>query len=428
MSYRNRKLTQAGRTESGRRRRGQATIMVALSLTFIMGVLGLVVDLGWNHFLVQAHQAAADSGVMAATYQAKLNFGNVSNFCSSVTANSCTTALTTCPVANTDSLYSACQYASANLFGAQAIVQVREGINGAPPTGGSASTAYWSQVLITQNVNQLFSWVGGHQSGLAFATATAVVLKIAVATNCVTIDDPGGDSFWGGNNGALFATGTGANLIAGCGIGVKNYSPYSISVNGLASITGGSITTCGGEYTNTGTIAAGSGNPNNQGGGASCGVSDANAGLALPSIGAVVASAAANTGPPCGTFPNGQSSQTTFDGNTNYSTGRNGGSNSAAHPIVLNPGVYCGGMKIQGAAVYFNPGVYIMNGGQFVIQNASTVTNGTGTASGAIGGTMFYLTDYGAYSPNNYQGFLMGDSNIVNVTLTAPTTGVYNGC
>jgi hypothetical protein len=255
-----------------------------------------------------------------------------------------------------------------------------------------------------------------------------VVLKNAVATNCVTIDDPANTDFWGNGTGSLFATGTGANLVAGCGIGVANYGADSISVNGLATITGGDVTTCGGENVNTGSIKAGSGDTNSQGGGKSCaGFSDPNSGLALPSINGIVASAAAKTGPACGSFPNGQSSQTTFDSNTNYSTGKNGGSNSAAHPIVLNPGVYCGGLTVQGAAVVLNPGVYIMNGGQFVIQNSSTVTNGTSTASGAIGGVMFYLTDYGTYSANNYQGFLLGDSNIVNVDLTAPTTGTYSG-
>jgi Flp pilus assembly protein TadG len=449
MSYRNTQHIEAGRRESGRQRRGQATIMVALGLTVMMGVLGLVVDLGWNHFLVQSQQAAADSGVMAATIQAKVNNKNVSNFCSSLALGGCTTAWTTCPVAATDSLYSACQYVKTNIFDPRATVQVMEGINAAPPTGGSLQTAYWAQVLIKQNVNQLFSWVVGNKVGLAFATATALVVKTAVASPaCVNITDPTGTDFWGAGDGTLFATGNTPgpyNLLAGCGISVANYGGSSISVNGLATIKGGNITTCGGEATNTGSITAGSGDTNTFGtGGKDCakGFSDPNKGLALPSINGVTASAAANSGPACGTSytsaPYGQSSQTTINSNSNYLTGANGcnssGPNycaSAAHPLVLNPGVYCGGLTIQGAGVVFNPGVYIMNGGQFVIQNSSTVTNGTSTASGAIGGVTFYLTGYNTGSGYNgqgaYKGFLMGDSNVVEVDLTAPTTGTYDG-
>jgi hypothetical protein len=399
--------------------------MVAMSLTLIMGVLGLVVDIGWSRFIQQSQQAAADAGVMAATYQAKVNNANVSNFCSSVTANSCTTTFTACPVAATDSLYSACQYASANIFDPRATIKVVEGVNSVPWSGG-ATSAYWAEVLVTQKVNQLFSWVGGHQAATASATATAVIIKSAKSTSCVTIDDPNNDDFWGSGTGSLFATGTGANLVAGCGIAVANYGADAISVNGLATITGGDVTTCGGENVNTGSIKAGSGDTNTYGSDKSgcAGFSDPNAGLALPSVGGVVASAKLGTGPACGSFPNGQTAQTTFDSNTNYTTGKNGGSNSAAHPIVLNPGVYCGGLAIQGAAVVFNPGVYVMNGGQFYIHNSSTVTNGTDTNGGDIGGVMFYLT---AYSGQSYKGFSMGDSNIVNVDLTAPTTGTYDG-
>ena len=47
-------------------RRGQAVIMVSVGVTFLMGILGLVVDVGWGYYRKQVAQAAADSAVMAA--------------------------------------------------------------------------------------------------------------------------------------------------------------------------------------------------------------------------------------------------------------------------------------------------------------------------------------------------------------------------
>ena len=52
----------------GRRQReaGQAVIMVNLGITFLLGLLGLVVDVGYGHYVKQAAQGAADAAVMAA--------------------------------------------------------------------------------------------------------------------------------------------------------------------------------------------------------------------------------------------------------------------------------------------------------------------------------------------------------------------------
>jgi hypothetical protein len=403
--------------------------MVTFSITFLMGVLGLAVDVGWMHYVKQSEQAATDAAAMSAVYAAKWQYNNPAGspshkYCStSGTCLASATVFTGCSSLTTAgyTAYTACQYAESNGFPASAI-QVAEGVNSTPLSGG-ASAVYWSEVLIEQKVPQLFSFVLGNKTGSVNSFTTATIS--ASASACVTILDPNSSDFWGGGEGALFATGSGANLIAGCGIAVLSSGADAISANGTATVTGGGINDCGGENAPLGsqsTIASGSGLPNNPNANP-CNVTDPNASLPLPKVGGVTASAKAGTGPACGSFPSGQASQTTFNSNTNYATGLNGGSNSTTHPIVLNAGVYCGGLTIQGAVVQFNPGVYVMNGGQFTIQNSSTVTNLTTGGDGSSGVT-FYLT---AYSGQSYQGFSLGDSNIVKVDLTAPTSGDYSG-
>jgi hypothetical protein len=399
--------------------------MVTFSIAFLMGVLGLAVDVGWMHYVKQSEQAATDAAAMSAVYAAKWQYNHPTaspshKYCStSGTCLASATVFTSCSSLTTAgySAYTACEYAESNGFPASAI-QVAEGVNSAPLSGG-ATAVYWAEVLIEQKVPQLFSFVLGNKTGSVNAFTTATIS--ASASACVTITDPNSTDFWGGGEGALFATGTGASLLAGCGIAVMSMGPNAISANGQGSITGGGITDCGGENTPLGsqsTITSGSGLPNNTNTNP-CSVTNPNLGLALPAVGGTTASAALNTGPACGSFPNGEASQTTFDSNTNYATGKNGGSSSTTHPIVLNAGVYCGGLTIQGAVVQFNPGVYVMNGGQFTIQNSSTVTNTT-TGGDGSGGVTFYLTAYGGQS---YHGFSFGDSNIVKVDLTAPTSG-----
>src|SRR5947208_16780411 len=56
----------SGRFPCASSRAGQATIMVSVGLVFIMGILGLVMDVGWGYYRKQVAQAAADSAVLAA--------------------------------------------------------------------------------------------------------------------------------------------------------------------------------------------------------------------------------------------------------------------------------------------------------------------------------------------------------------------------
>jgi len=81
--------------------------------------------------------------------------------------------------------------------------------------------------------------------------------------------------------------------------------------------------------------------------------------------------------------------------------------------FTLSPGVYCGGLSINnGAKVTFSPGTYIINGGSLTFAGGTTST-GTGVT--------FYLTGTNA----NFGGVQIG--NGITTTLTAPTSGTYQG-
>src|ERR1019366_3002456 len=60
----------SGASDRRSRQRGQAIIMVSVGITFLMGILGLVVDVGWGYYRKQVAQAAVDSAVVAAAMAA----------------------------------------------------------------------------------------------------------------------------------------------------------------------------------------------------------------------------------------------------------------------------------------------------------------------------------------------------------------------
>ena len=82
--------------------------------------------------------------------------------------------------------------------------------------------------------------------------------------------------------------------------------------------------------------------------------------------------------------------------------------------FTLDPGRYCGGINIQaGATVTFNPGVYIIDNGEFNVQSGSTITgsnvvfyySGATARLTVIGGGTVNLK--GRTTGNSYAGFLM---------------------
>ena len=81
---------------------------------------------------------------------------------------------------------------------------------------------------------------------------------------------------------------------------------------------------------------------------------------------------------------------------------------------TMNPGTYCGGITLTGAAVLnLNPGTYVIRGGGLNILGASLIT-GTGVT--------FYITGDSTYP---YQGVNIAAANVHS--LTAPTSGPLDG-
>jgi hypothetical protein len=90
---------------------------------------------------------------------------------------------------------------------------------------------------------------------------------------------------------------------------------------------------------------------------------------------------------------------------------------------VIQPGVYCGGITLGAGNYTFQPGMYIIAGGGFKIQNNATTATGSGLT--------FYLTQssasWGCQSGGSGQNYDGVDINGGNVTFSAPTGGDFVG-
>ena len=83
-------------------------------------------------------------------------------------------------------------------------------------------------------------------------------------------------------------------------------------------------------------------------------------------------------------------------------------------PVILQPGVYQGGIHVTGASVVvMTPGVYIMQGGGFQVDGAATVT--------ALE-TMVYNT-----TSTTYASGPISITGLGKIVMTAPLSGTYQG-
>ena len=96
--------------------------------------------------------------------------------------------------------------------------------------------------------------------------------------------------------------------------------------------------------------------------------------------------------------------------------------NSKPANNTLSPGVYCGGLTIgntNGTAFTLSPGVYIMAGGGLVFNSQADV-KGTGV-------TVYNTSSAGWGCASSYNYTPVTISGQVTATLSAPTSGIYNG-
>lgn len=345
-------------------RKGQALVTIASSITLLLGAMGLVMDIGYSRYQYARAQTAVESAAMAGV-EAAMAYGSTSCGTHVVcqSATACPTSINSSNI--TSNIQNACLYGETNGFGTttKATLTVASG-TGNPATVSGVNTLYWVTATASSTNNTLFSYLMGFATTKAVAQATAGVSQYVPAT-CVYILDPSGQNAINASNAF--------QLNSECGLAVNSSNSDAVSVVGSARLTVPSLTIVGGYQVNNG-----------------------------GSISVTPSTGAAPSADPYGSLP-----APSYSGcdHTNYSSGYG--------TFTLNPGVYCGGLSVNnGARVTFNPGTYIINGGSFNL--------GGGTTSSGSGVT-FYLTG----TNSTYGSVDIG--NGITTTLTAPTSGTYQG-
>lgn len=183
--------------------RGQALLLVTLSLFAMCGLLGLAVDLGWSYFVKKSAQNAADSAALAAAYAAVSSVGETAPFPSTYSHS-----LSPCPQAGTPELSTGCSYASQKTLGSlegpgfspggdggRQNVTMESGANSSPtdctlpvPTAPCVTADYWVTVRTVEVLPQLFSAVLGNTTGVSSARATAAAVQTIVNGSLITLN------------------------------------------------------------------------------------------------------------------------------------------------------------------------------------------------------------------------------------------------
>jgi len=359
------------------RKRGQAVLIVTVALVPIIGLVGLVTDLGFMYYLRSQAQAAADSAALAAAYAFNDTSSLATLSCSSPTW-ACTAAGTQCSstlTTATNPVETACLYAKQNGFKSVAPqnVIVESNITPTIPTApGVNSAGWWITVRITQTVPQLFSAIMGNTSGTIAARSTAAVQP---GLGCVYALDPV-------SSGSFYENGS-VSFKSACGIYVDSNSSSAMLGNGGAVLAASAINDVGG-VSWQGTISP---TPNT-------GIQpfpDPLAYLQPPS-------------PPCGTTTGCDSAdcsahpkQTVVNGNT-----------------TLQPGVYCGGIYVKSGTATLSPGQYILVGGGMGTQDTNSHITGSG---------LFF---YNTYNSSNAYAPIAFNANS-DVEIAAAKSGYYSG-
>jgi hypothetical protein len=179
-------------------RRGQALLLVTLSLFAMCGLLGLAVDLGWSYYVKKSAQNAADSAALAAAYAALSTVGETTPFPASYNHS-----LGSCPESGVSELSTGCLYAAQESNygftsggdGGRQNVTMESGANSSPndcnlskPTAPCITADYWVTVRTVESIPQLFSAILGNTTGLSSARATAAAVQTIVNGSLITLN------------------------------------------------------------------------------------------------------------------------------------------------------------------------------------------------------------------------------------------------
>lgn len=349
------------------KRRGQILIMTTLISIPLFGMLGLVTDLGYMHYVKMTAQSAAEAAAQSAMINFHSTVGGATYSCNGGTVVCTLGTPATCdPGTAMPSIHDGCLYAQAHGFTSDSITY-ETGVSSTPPTApGIGTAAYWVTFRTYKKVPQLFSAVLGNMNGMVVGRSTAAL----VGTNdCIYALDP--------TMPAAISVGGTASLTSACGIYDNSGANCALQTNGTGTVLSAP------EYDVVGTACTQ--NPLTPA---------ANTGVARTSD--PLAGWPAPASPPytgCKNYPNGSG---------------NGG------VITLDPGCYTGGIQVKNNTVVFNPGVYVLVGGGLTTQDTNSIIRGTGVE--------FYNT---SDSRNAYQPINLAANSSVN--LTAPTNTSNGG-
>ena len=189
---------------------GQVMVLICLAIVTIMGLIGLVADVGSLQAQKQRLQIAADSAALAAAQE--LSYG--------------------------DSVSAGRADAAGNGFinGQNGIVVA---INNPPLSGPNAGKSGYIEAIVTRPEPTFFLRV----LGLTTASLSArAVSAVGNGPNCFYVLDPSAAS-------AMNLNGN-INIQSGCGLLVDSSSSSGLSVNGNISVTASTIGVVGGYYSN----------------------------------------------------------------------------------------------------------------------------------------------------------------------------------
>ncbi len=339
---------------------------MTMTLTVSLGLIGLVVDIGWAYWRKEACATAANAAAFAAVAAANL----VTNpSCGSGTAYwDCNTySCPANPVSITNNLDNGCLYAKQNFFfntGRQTVIL--QGGTTAPPAPG-VTPAYWVKATVTEQIPTLFSAVLGHPSMQLGAQSTSAIFK-GSGGGCVYVLNS--------NNTPGAYTQSGGSFTSGCGVTIDSSASNALLMSGgtLALTGGGNLSIVGNKSTSGGSITFAGG-------------------------GSLLTGQAAGSNPVTGlTAP-------TPAGACLADPGYSGSVNN----LTIPSGTYCG-ITNSGSTGMILSGTYIIKTGNFTMSGGNMAT--------AAGGATIY------FPPANSGTITISGGTLA---LTAPTTGSLAG-
>jgi len=229
-----------------RAERGSTLLMFTLALIVMMGVLGLVVDIGWAYYRRQAAQAAADAAVLAAATAASHSLASFTCGLNGIACQDPTSCGTSIPNPPNNNLQVGCLYAQSNGFSASNGQTVLISANTTSPAPGvpGVQVPYWITVSVNETNQQTFSSVLGNTLLTVGAHATATVFPAP------------GDCIYAlaGSGVGLSANGN-INISSACGVYVDSSASNAINLVGNATIgvTGADIDIVGNWSANSNT-------------------------------------------------------------------------------------------------------------------------------------------------------------------------------